>query len=448
MCLTGGSSALPRLDDLVADRFGGLTAEDGRRKLAVVLGAAAGPVPVATTSATAVTPSEVAAGAPAGAGAAAEPQGQAPATPPTAKVVSAAMTRQDPPPPPIAGVGAVAAIAPQPPAPGPTGEPPGAIAQTPRIPARGPRTPASQSTTGPGSSGRERLLPAALVLGSGIVALAILALPWLPGLSDESGIGLIGILWDPSLRGAYPLVVTALAGLSLVVVGAAWVIGQRSTRPGSVLAIAAGAALVIAPIELILRFEDWTETVGPPPLFAIVAGVVALAGAAVAARQTRLDQRWPAVLVAAGGLAGLIGLGAALVVDDRGLSPMDLASDFLRLLGPVPPVCALASLVLDRGGYSHVSRGGRPRRRSWCCPRRERSAPARPRVRPRRGGHQRLRLLRGDDTGVGLLPVPRGGGGRVRRECHRLHPHQATVRYLARRRRKTRGERPRPPLVT
>ena len=346
MCLTGGSSALPRLDDLVADRFGGLTAEDGRRKLAVVLGAAAGPVPVATTSATAVTPSEVAAGAPAGAGAAAEPQGQAPATPPTAKVVSAAMTRQDPPPPPIAGVGAVAAIAPQPPAPGPTGEPPGAIAQTPRIPARGPRTPASQSTTGPGSSGRERLLPAALVLGSGIVALAILALPWLPGLSDESGIGLIGILWDPSLRGAYPLVVTALAGLSLVVVGAAWVIGQRSTRPGSVLAIAAGAALVIAPIELILRFEDWTETVGPPPLFAIVAGVVALAGAAVAARQTRLDQRWPAVLVAAGGLAGLIGLGAALVVDDRGLSPMDLASDFLRLLGPVPPVCALASLVL------------------------------------------------------------------------------------------------------
>jgi hypothetical protein len=148
------------------------------------------------------------------------------------------------------------------------------------------------------------------------------------------------------MRGAYPFVVTALAGLSLVVVGAAWAIRQRSTRPGSVLAIAAGAALVIAPIELILRFEDWTETVGPPPLFAVVAGVVALAGAAIAARQTRVDRRWPAVLVAAGGLAGLIGLGAALVVDDRGQPPMDFSLAFLRLLGPVPPVCAIASLVL------------------------------------------------------------------------------------------------------
>jgi hypothetical protein len=330
VCLTGASSALPRLDDLVADRFGRVASEAGRRKLAVALGAAGGIGPAPAAARADTQPAVV----------------DAPPLP-------AAPAASTPVPPPQAWSGGGSAVTPtRPRDAGLAGS--GSAAGSGAPAATQPATRNDGIDPATHGSGSVRFLPAALLIGGGLLGLLTLVVDWWTqhAYGMPAPVTLVTQYWRPFDDFLYRFLAIAYAGVALIAIGVAWAIRGKASRPGVPVALAAAAALVITPIVFMADFMDALMFLGPAPVIAILAGLAACVGAGIAAGWTKLGRRGPAVAVAGGGLAGLVAAGLPMIATD-------VYGQFAaeELLGTIPLVCFLASCVLVAAGGAMAAKG-------------------------------------------------------------------------------------------
>jgi hypothetical protein len=198
-------------------------------------------------------------------------------------------------------------------------------------------------------------VPGIALIGAGLIGLLTLVVPWFE--DNPSPLEhLLRAEFVPWLY-PYPVIVIGLSCLALLVVGSLWAITARAERPDAMLALAGAVALLSSPLLWIFAWRVNVEVLFAPipPATVTLLGVAATVAAGSVAARVGLRRRWPAFVVASGGLVGLVAWGqwGGLAVDSAGYPGIELLEPSL----PLAELTALAALVTVAASVPLASRG-------------------------------------------------------------------------------------------